>query len=305
MLGKFLRQPGANEVTLETAGLILGTSKLKSAENGGLLSESAGKQARKIEQVLSGNGGLLDNHVRAFLTNAHRAFSQLETMPGAIVHSGSFGHAAMTGYAGTYKTPNPEWAAKLDELKGALQEEAGLVQKRVTEQSTATDWNIDTPAPTGMARLFSAFLRRPDGNTLALETAGYILGEKKLVKNFDGSDGDLAASRMAEKIGKVLKDSGDTMDPSARHFLGLARNSFLYLAESKSSQPTGESAGYGEGLVAVHKPDPAWTRKLEHVQQSLATHAEALVARVKAEPADVVGQLRADADKPVVGGMRL
>ncbi|MEM6902770.1 MAG: hypothetical protein AAF556_05995 [Pseudomonadota bacterium] len=302
MLGKYLRRPGADEVTLETAGLFTGANTLQSHRDGSRLSASAREQARKIEKVLKQGGGLIDPSAKSFLIKAHGALTELHKLPGALIDTDAT-VVLPDGMIATVQKPNPEWKAKFDELSGALADQAEAVVSKTTSVTTANHWGRQLASESAVSRFFSSFLRDPTPNNVALEAAGYVLGTKQLQTLADGTGADASAAKIARRIQNVLESSHKTMDPSARQFLDFARNAFMHLGETKSSVPTDEVAGYGEAMVRIHKPNPEWTRKLEHIQSRLEVQARVVSRRIDAEAFNIDQKLATNAATPSAAGM--
>ncbi|MEO0391753.1 MAG: hypothetical protein AAF213_00745 [Pseudomonadota bacterium] len=277
MLGKLLRRPGATEVALETAGLIVGTNTLKSPENGVMLAGSARKQAKKIEQVLTGDGTVIDPTIRQFLVNTHRAFSQLANKPssvdaGVVVLPTPFAaHAEL-------QEPNPEWAEQFDGVKAALAADAkNVILYAATTPSKQVIEPESPHAEPAVSQFFSKFLRKPDANTVALETVGLVRGDQEFRRFFDGTGGREAAAKQAERITTVLKSSAGVMDTNIRQFLIKARNAFEHLGEIPSAVPTRTIMGTPEALVQVHEVNPRWQATLDRTRSALAIETEAVL----------------------------
>lgn len=125
MLGRWLRGPDAETITLETIGMIKGAKELDPSKDNMTGNVSAEVFAKKIDKVLRREGRVLDKQVRDLLIQTRDGLREL-TKTEASFDTGKF-VPVYPGVIMPIHKPNPEWKAQLQDLKSSLNEQADSI----------------------------------------------------------------------------------------------------------------------------------------------------------------------------------
>ncbi|MBV6632977.1 MAG: hypothetical protein KI792_08100 [Alphaproteobacteria bacterium] len=128
MIGKWLRGPDAETVTLETIGLIKGAKDLDGGPDNASGNTAAEKYAKRIDTVLARDRRVLSRDVRDMLTKTRDGLQAL-TGTKASFDTGRR-MAVQAPISVPIHEPNPAWKAKLHALKSGLDEQATRIFDR-------------------------------------------------------------------------------------------------------------------------------------------------------------------------------
>ncbi|MEM6902772.1 MAG: hypothetical protein AAF556_06005 [Pseudomonadota bacterium] len=130
MLGRWLRGPDADTVTLEAIGMVKGTEPVGYAGDNQMGRDNANRLASRISKVIHRDGDALDRDQITFLRGAQKGLDQLGEMPSSFP-TGRFKLGPVPEASYEIREANPEWGRKYEALRGQLdgQAEALFMEK--------------------------------------------------------------------------------------------------------------------------------------------------------------------------------
>jgi hypothetical protein len=127
MLGRFLRGPSADTLTLEIIGIVTGAEQLDVGRNHTLGSKKAAKYVKHLKRVIDRNRRVLDRDTLQFLRDSHQHFKGLANTPSALA-DGPIMTGPMPGVAAPIRvSPNPNWQEKFHQFRQEMHGPAAQV----------------------------------------------------------------------------------------------------------------------------------------------------------------------------------